>query len=1043
MLIIPIVLIGMRTLHTLDPVRRTLAIALRVGVLLLLVMVLAGLRTRQVNDDLTVVALVDVSESVLRLTSWPDPPAPSTAAPDASPTRQIGTADAERRILDFLRQAAQDQRTGDRLGVVTYDNRSTTRRMPSLGLDWEPAAHDAPRLGTNTARAIERGLNAKQHADSALRLVLVSDGNDTAGDALAAARAAKAAGVPIDVLALRYRVVQETLIEGVYTPVEARRGQTVPVRIVLRATVPAAGQLFLRHDDRVVDLSPNDPSKPAAQIQPADWRAAPQGEGGAELGRYILVRTLDRALLNAGPNRFVADFIPDDAPAAAANDTIAANNQGEAFTLVSGQGRVLLVDNVGGNAGQVLANTLGRKGVEHDVVSPSRIPRSLRTLQRYDAVIFQNVPQSLVPGPVQDNLVRYVHNFGGGFIMLGGDSSFGAGAWTNTDIDKVLLPVTCEVPNRTQLPSGALVLVIDSSGSMFSKVAGTDKTQLDVASESAVQALETLYEQDLVGVIAFGSTAVTVVDLNPNTNPQQTARAIRSIKPGGGTDIQAGLQEAYNQLNSKTYEDTALRHVILLTDGMGDVKGTDQLLEQYHREGISLTAIGIGDGQNEPLLKTLALQAAGQPVTPARLQGDVENHEAVTDPNRLPQVFIKQAQIIRRNLIKQVNFVPSIDVVGSPIMAGITQPPALGGLVVTGERDDGLTFIPMRGPEGEPVFAHRQVGLGRSAAFTSDATSGWGKLWLDWEGYADFWKRTVDYVSRPAASRGVDLTANVRDGRLHVRLDAAGAADLQTTTTPGAFANQLTAVISVNTPDGRVLETTLEQSGPGLYEAQLPAGQPGHYIVSMMAQTPTGQRVFAYGGANTPPGLEMRRFESDAARLEQIAYESGGRVLSLDDPAAAGLFARTQAFLSESNRPLRWKLMPWLIALLLLDVANRRIAWHPRETLTAATSWLGSLAGTGPLRTQTAGAPMDALRKAKDSAAHRQPANTPEPPARDTVSLPNRVPTRHHPPVPSPAPVTQPTPKPSEPATEPKPAQGPTTSRLLAARKRAQDQFKH
>ena len=61
------------------------------------------------------------------------------------------------------------------------------------------------------------------------------------------------AGVVIDVLPVAYDIGEEVMVEGVYTPLEADEGQTVPVRVVLRATTRAAGRLQLRHDGEALD----------------------------------------------------------------------------------------------------------------------------------------------------------------------------------------------------------------------------------------------------------------------------------------------------------------------------------------------------------------------------------------------------------------------------------------------------------------------------------------------------------------------------------------------------------------------------------------------------------------------------------------------------------------------------------------------------------------------------------------------------------------------------------------------------------------------
>ncbi|MEM6393481.1 MAG: VWA domain-containing protein [Planctomycetota bacterium] len=1031
LLALPIALLGHFTLKALDPVRRYFAIALRLAVLLLIVLVLAGLRAEQRNTDLTVIALVDQSASVDQLVDLPEFPA-ETAGLAATPVEWA---------RQFLALAGQDQRPTDRFGWLTFDRRPTIQRSPRRGLDLNQPIADRPRDGTDIARAIEQAIASKAQADAALRLVLVTDGIDTTGDLDAAIDSAAAAGIPIDVIPLSYKDSAEVMVEGVYTPKAARMGQTVPVRVVLRATRPTPGRLFLRHDGRFVDLDPASDQQLGAPVSPADWSVAADADspGGQDLGRYILVRSIDRPLLKAFDNQFEALFEPtattqNDDGTPSRYDGVAVNNAATAFTYVQGRGKILIVDNVGGKPGTILRDALRSKGLAAVNARPDQIPRTLRDLREFDAVFFQNVPRADVPEPLQRDLVRYVHDLGGGFVMLGGPDSFGAGAWTNSEIDKRILAVTCQVPNQSVLPSGALILCIDRSGSMMAPVGTTGKTQIDIAAEAALLALSTLYPQDLVGVIAFDSTPKWIVPLGPNTDPARTANAIRQLQPGGGTDVVAGLEEAYETLSSQQFQDAAVRHCIVLTDGQTSEAGIDELRERFRRAEISVTSVGVGDGQNTPFLKRIPVGEGGR-------------FEPITDPTQLPRIFIKQAQLIRRNLIKTQTFMPQLVNSSSPITTQLAQPPPLDGLVVTGPRDDGLTFTPMLGPEGEPLFAHRQVGLGRSAAFTSTAHAQWDARWVNSDIYADFWKRTADFVARPEASRDADLNTTLNNNRLQITLDAATSDDLST-----SFANQLTVDGTVTTPSGETVPVTLSQIGPGRYVADLPAPDAGNYIVYLQTRSPDGQVASVFGGASAPPGAELRTFTPDTARLQRIAQQTGGRVLSPDNPQAAGLFARDTEFISISSQPLRWTLLPLLLLALLCDVANRRIAWQPAEVWAGTKSLASSLAGARIKRqttTEESARSRTALAAAKERALSQATGDNtdtaPPTPKPDTARRFTPEPQANKPrqPVLQTASPNKPdaTSKP-KPTREPEPEPtGPMTSRLLAARKRAQDRL--
>ena len=942
----PIVWLGLQRLAALEKPRRVAAIVLRCVVLLLLVAMLAGLRAERTHDDLTVIAVVDESASV-SVFGRP-PPLPETRAVSqptaAGPARTVSQA-----VRDYLTVAAGpdasgERRPDDRFGLVTYDARPTVRVRPGPGVRLEPGDTTRPLEGTDTAAALEWAVAAKSDGDTALRLVLVSDGNYTAGDALAAARNAAAAGVVVDVLPINYDIGEEVMVEGVYTPLEADEGQTVPVRVVLRATTRAAGRLQLRHDGEALDLNgeaegTGQPIRSAQWIDTAGADAdAPEASAGASSGggRYLLATQVDVPIRLAGANRFEAVFEPLGSMTSGGGgggDTELINNRAEGFTMVHGQGRVLIVDNVDNANGSILPDALRRRRIALDVVPPAGLPTSMSDLTRYDAVVLQNVPADLVTGRQQDLLARYVNDLGGGFIMVGGPQSFGAGGWTNTVIDTSVLPVACEVPSQTVLPSGALVLVIDRSGSMGQPgTAGSPLTQQQLANESAWLAIETLYEQDLFGVVAFDSFSQWIVDLQPAKDLTGVRQKIMSIRPGGGTNIHTGIERAFEALDADNalVNSSSVKHIILLSDG-GSEGDYDPLLNQLNRAGITLSTIGVGEGQDALLLDYLAFNGGGL-------------YHPVTDPNDLPQVFIKEARTIRQNLIKEADFVPQLVRTGSPVMTGLDQTPPLGGFVLTGPKYDRRIEMPLEGPDGEPLFAHWQVGLGKAAAFTSDATNRWATPWLDWPGYGDFWARTLRYVSRASASRDAELTASIDGDTLRVRVDL----DPGEAALPGSAT--VRGKLLLPGPDEPTADLTLTQTGPGIYEASYPAPQTGSYILNLFITDPSGQTEprFIAGGATRPPGAELRRFNANLSLLGEIAAITGGRVLDPADPVAAGFFDGSHRLTTVSSRPLRWIILPWVIALLLLDIANRRIAWDAP----AIAGWVRGRASL-PKRTAT------------------------------------------------------------------------------------------
>lgn len=946
---LPIFVLGEWSLQQLGPARRWTSVFLRIFVLLVITAMLAGFRTVQTHDELTVVSLIDTSKSVRMFYTPP-------LSADGNPQ------DYEQWLADYLQKAGKDKPGDDYWSVLRFDGRPTVSLSPSLGEVTLPMAGSGkPYDGSDVKRAIDTAMAAKQQTDSALRLLLISDGN-LDGEVMQAVQAAAAAGVRIDVLPLMYKVKGEVMVQAVrVNPIEAHVGQPVEVSVEMRSADKVAGELQIQHNGAWVDLNGQEPGI-GIKIKASEWTTPADGQDTGQGGIFVLTRVVHQTITEAGINDFSAIFKPD--PGSGLANTIVENDRGEAFTVVAGPGKVLVVDGVGGEAGKILPRALRMREIDTVQAQLSEIPSTLAEMRKYDAILLHNVPAEAVPPKVQRDLTRYVHDLGGGFAMIGGPNSFGAGGWTNTDIDQYILPVRCQIPTQMSQPSGALILVIDRSGSMSAPVAGSPNKQQNVAAEAAILALSALYPQDKVGVVSFDSSAKWIVKLDYNRDPQGTAQKIRDIGSGGGTSIDAGVQAAYEALASSGADGEAIKHMIVITDGHGSMPNNFQLGPKLAAANITISTVGVGDGHNAQQLAALAQTGNG-------------TFYSVVNPNNLPQVFIKEARAIRKNLIKEQAFTPTLRPVASPVMVGIDQVPALKGFVLTGPRTESrFVSTPIVADEGEPIFAHHQVGLGRSAAFTADASNRWAQDWLgDWGGssnYADFWARTVRYIARPAASTQADLSATIDQDTLTIRIDTAGDTDF--VAGPGKranFGNNLSVLGSVQDPAGNNFDVELEQIGPGVYEAHLPADLAGNYIVDLQMKNASGERRRAIGGVSKPAGGELRHFQSNRALLQQIADMTGGRVLDPDKPQDAKLYSRDVPIESTSTRPLRWQLMPFLLLLLLMDVACRRLAWEGREVWDWTRSRSAAVLGLMHSRKVESEATMAALKTKRQQTAEQ------------------------------------------------------------------------
>ncbi len=905
-LAVPMAVAALRWFTAMSLMRRWSAVLMRTLLIALIAGTLAGATAIRHTDRLAVVALVDVSGSVQRFASL-------GRDEDGRP---ISALEGVRR---FLLEASHDRGPDDLLGLVVFDGAALAIASPTR-VDMLDRPLDISMVeGTDISQAIRLGA-AMIPSDAAGRLVLFSDGNQTAGDGLVAAREAVGgriasagppspgqgatgpvrAGLPIDVAPLAYNVASEVMIESIDAPPQAPAESVITVRVVLESAAAARGTLQLLREGQPLDINGSEPGTGRSLT------LAP--------GRHV---ELINVPLNAGRiHRFEAVFEPDlqrraDGTLTPVGDTIASNNRAQAVTLTPGRGSVLVVDGVSegdpSGPGQILPRTLREAALDVDVVSPAGVPGDLLSLQGYDLVILANVPADDLPRPVHTALASYVSELGGGLVMIGGKSSFGAGAWKGTDLEPIL-PVKLDLPEKLIVPAAAIMLVLDNSGSMNRTVMGSTRTQQSIANDGAALAVMTLDKTDMVGVISFNLDYTVEVPLSRNSDPKATAAKIRSITSDGGTNIPPALDAAYRQLKGVTAD---VRHIILLTDGRS--QGTELLADlaaKIHDDGISVSTIGVGDQADTRTLADMAARGGGQ-------------FYQVSDPTILPRIFLKAVRVLRTPLVREAPFTPVLLGTGSPLVEGLGSIgdgsiPPLGGLVLTQARTEpGITYA-MIHPAGEPLLAHWNVGLGRVAAFTSDA-SRWAREWIDWPGYRQMWTQVARTISRPPTDRSQELTLEIVGDALRIRLDAADK--------EGKPLDLLSVPASVYTPSGERVALNLSQTGPGVYEGNAPAPSTGNYVVTLTPRLGNRPLSPVIGGTSRATGVEYRRLTSNVGLLEEISRATGGRVFDIRNGKGVKLFDRTGITPSEARLPLWRTLALWALAALLLDIGTRRVAW--------------------------------------------------------------------------------------------------------------------
>jgi len=874
-----IVLTAWRSAASIEPWSLRLSTGIRLVVVALLIATLAEPLVRRESTDRAVIVVMDDSASV---------PTP-----------------AHDHARSWLREASKlDRAAQDRLGVISAGRDAVVQALPTAHTVASFEGARANGEGTNLESALRLAI-ALAPADAGTRIVLASDGNETTGDLSRAASAAAALGVPIDVLPIPFQLDQEVLVDEIDAPPSARPDTAVRVRVVLRATKAATGTLRIQirgstHDDLVIPVTLN-----------------------AGINEYTVRATVG----GGGPTRFRAVFEPAEGAAAASIDTRDENNQAEAITFVTpGSGRVLIIES-SPDEGRPLANVLRNAELTVDVEPTGVAPQSLAEWGGYDAVVMINQPTWVYTAAQQAQIPRAVHDLGVGLVMIGGPHAYGAGAWQGSALEPAL-PILLEPKVERRNLRGALAIVIDVSGSMSMPVPGTTASRIDLAIEAAVSALESLSSRDYVAVIAFAGDYRIAVPLGPNTDPRGSAAAIRSSSPMGGTNLYPAIRAAGQLLLNAS---GGVRHVLAISDG--ETTGTPQegaeIAGLLAQAGITVTTVGIADGAGADTLRAVAAAGGGQ------------FHPLATSAGmaQLPAILIQEAMTLRRTLISEGDpFEPAATGRDAWIAEHSPLPP-LTGYVVTADRG-GLSEITLRGPEGDPLLARWQYGLGRVLCFMSDSAPRWASAWTTWPSFEAFWARQVRWVLRPPP-RSARTELRIVDGTGHVTLelrDADGA--------PLA----VDALIGRIVPDEKAsVPVEFVRTGRGTFRATVELPDASTYLLSTRWMS-DGVADGSQAAFVRPTSPEHRFLRDDASRLAHVARATGGRVLDVDAVPTA-LHSRDGVKAPIHSRAI-WPLLALVAGgLMIVDIAVRRLRFD-RSTIASAAAAFTPAATSAPLATR-------------------------------------------------------------------------------------------
>ena len=900
-------------------------------------------------------------------------------------------SDASRSVPQSMQQQAQKlvdglvaskREAADRVGLVTFAGRPEVRAVAESDASLDVAQHGGDRMATGIEGALRRGM-AMLPPDTASRMLLISDGNQTSGNAIEAAEAARANGIPIDVVALPFSHASEVMVESLRAPSTAREGQTIDLRASIRSMGPNRGVVTLRENGEPVDL---DPSAPGTGL-------------AVELKAGVNALTFPMVVVGRQSRRYELVYTPNDP----ASDAIAENNRGAAMVLVSTGAKVVIVDgSEGGEESQPLVAALAEGDIPSRVITPDELDNEgVSALADADAVVLANVGRFEITNETDQLLHSYVHDLGGGLLVTGGDRAFGAGGWQGSEASKAFA-VKLEPPATRQLPKGALVLVMHSCEMAAGNYWG------EKVAEAAVDALSRL---DLAGIVTFdwfgkdGKLASWAHDLQPVGDKSAIRAAIKKMVVGDMPDFKASLSLAKEGLAKAN---AGQKHIIIISDG-DPSPPTQADLDELKRLKITVTTIMVGghgtsiDLQN---MRAVAEQTGG-------------TFYNVQNPNLLPKIFTKEATLVSRTLILEKTIRPVVEQSTGGPMDGAGSLPEVNGWVVTVPRE-GLAQVPAILPTKEsrdPLVAYWNYGLGKSMAFTSDLGGRWGRPWATWSGYQPFWTRALRWMMRPPTAQDLLVSTSV-DGDV-------GRVQVSAFTADGEPRDFLRSSATLMRPDGTVEVLDLQQTAPGQYVASFDAREQGAYLASVSARDGMGADRSARSVVSVPYPRELAATRDDSALLRRIAEVSGGRMIAMKDAATVDFFDRSGLSMPEAAKRI-WNVLAILAAaLLIIDVAARRITLDREAARDLAAMAVGEGAKAGGATVEAWKRARSGARKAPTEPVAPAPVAPTKPDRRATPSAPVEI-------------VDRTQVKPDEPSSEaPSTDDASSLARLRAAKRRA------
>jgi uncharacterized membrane protein len=889
--LLPVVLVvSYFTLTSLPPLRRWTFMGLVHLLVLLQVLALADVRADQPGDTTVIIFVVDASLSI-----------PETGTVFVPLEGGIKLPVETHEVIDhYINTMVETREKRDysryQFGVIYFGAQPRLVRSPTdaprINVKHRDIVDGIDRNYTNIQEAINLAMASFPEGVSK-RIVLLTDGNENLGNVESQALLAKGNDVQIDVVPLGkgQHKTNEVLIQSIEAPSEVEEGAPTLVQVSVRNFHPSPKGV-------IGDLTVKQ------KLDSGDLVNLPTSPRTVKLKPGINTFTFEQPKQTNKQHTYtyVAEFIPRKSFDEDGNEVVGLpgdlkeNNTATTHVVVSrSKNRVLLLEETEG-AFELLEENLPtdlrkrrhpewQETPKYEFVRRlvSSLPKAAELgafLSGFDCVILANIPANSIDKEQQEIIKSNTHDQGSGLIMVGGPVSFGAGGWQGTPVEEAL-PVDTNIRSFKIQGKVGLVMLMHASemaqGNFWQK-------------EIAKTAIKELSDTDEVGILEWSGLTgghQWFLDLQPvdKLGKEALIAKVDNLTPGDMPDFGGGLRMAYKAL-SDPKKDFVGKHVIVISDG--DPQQTDgTVLADMKANKITVTTVGVATHgvAEDTRMKDIAERTGGR-------------YYKVTNPAQLPAIYLKETRLITQDFLFERPFTPELNLRAGPAENLKNPLPKLKGFVRTQAKPAVSVAVPIKTPliagHDFPILAYWHYGLGKSVAFTSDADTidvenkgrslRWSAPWFDEQIYGSFWEGVIGWAVRPVESHLMTMTTEIRDGKARVVVSVRDK--------NGRPVNNLIIKGGITSPgklhpDRLGEDLKFEQKKAGTYEAEFKAEEAGSYFVNASAIKMDGKdgEVFdsVRAGISVPYSPEFAEVESNSELVEKIAMLTDGKVLDEAD----------------------------------------------------------------------------------------------------------------------------------------------------------------